>query len=64
MTLVSDYLARAIDAETKARKATGVPRAQMLAVAEQWRELARQALELDERQERLQREPPSPTVRQ
>jgi hypothetical protein len=52
----ADCLARALEAETKAAKAKGLFRTEMLAVAEQWRDLARQALLLSELEERTARE--------
>lgn len=53
----ADYLARALEAEQKAAKAKGLFKTEMLAIAEQWRDLARQALVLAELEERTGRSP-------
>ena len=53
MNRVTDYLARAEEAEAKAAKARGEYRTQLIGIAEQWRDLARQAKALAEFEHQL-----------
>lgn len=53
MNRVTDYLARAVEAEAKAARAKGEYRAQLIGIAEQWRDLARQAKALAEFEHQL-----------
>ena len=54
MKRVADYLTRALSLDAKAAKATGVYKAQLQALAAQWRDLARQAQILSEFEQRLE----------